>query len=293
MLKIIVEIGTEEQKRIIEKELSVVNIISSHLEEPPLISQIIVPENFDDKVNEIQGSNHYRSLRGHLAIAKNVNTNDGVDLILSKCLYTDDHDNITRLQILIHEYIHAINKGRFPSIETDSHSKSLYLKNLYSLFDEYDANRKSFKIVEEIFPNVSHRYKLNNGRHLKSFIKSLLDAEKANKIHLEINTFRYHADVDLFLQNIDPIFDELSKSIIYSFSYIDSHNNLKKIEPILAKSHFINSKTEKLISFFRQKYDNSDPDLFDGIELIEGFMENFGMKFEDTHQGLYSHVLDI
>lgn len=292
-MKIIVEIGTEEQKKLIEKELSVVNAISSHFEAPPKIAQIIVPTNFDDKVNESQGSNNYKSLRGHFAVAKNIFTNDGVCLIFSKHLFTNDHDNLTRLQIIFHEYVHAVNKDRFPAIETESASKKSYLMHLYALFDEYDANRKSFEVVGELFPDVSHRYKFNNNNHLKYFIKSLLDSNKTKKLREEISKFRLHADVNLFLGNIEPIFDELSMSIIYSFAYIDSKDKLKKVEPLLFKSDFINSKTEELICFYREKFNNGDPYLFDGVRLIEKFMKNFGIRLEDTSQGLYCHVLDI
>jgi len=294
-LEIIVEIGTEEQRRFIENELRTIEIMAGHFEPPPPIKRVIVPNDFDEKVNEIQGTNHYQSLRGHRAVAKNVTTNDGVYLVFSKLLYKDEHDNITRLQIYVHEFVHAYNKLRFPSLETESPSKHLYLSNLYTLFDEYDANRKSFEITESLFPKVSHRYKLNNRKYLKLFIKSLIeDSKYFRQISNEILKFRLrHIDVDRFLKDIDPCFDEISKSIIYTYAYIDHCLKLKKLESFMMKSKFINAKTISLIEFYRNKFELGDPNLFDGYELIKRFMENFGMRFEDTPQGLYCHVLNI
>lgn len=295
-MEIIVEIGTEEQRRLIESELRTIEIMAGHFDPPPPIKCVIVPNDFDEKVNEIQGTNHYQSYRGgHVAVAKNVITNDGVYLVFSKLLYADEHDNITRFQFYVHEFVHAYNKLRFPSLETESPSRYVYLSNLYTLFDEYDANRKSFEITESLFPKVSHRYKLNNRRYLKSFVKSLVeDSKYFRKISNEILKFRLcHSDVDRFLKDIDPCFDEISKSIIYTYSYTDHCLKLKKLESFIMKSKFINAKTISLIDFYRKRFELGDSNLIDGYELIKGFMENFGMRFEDTPQGLYCHVLNI
>jgi len=294
-LEIIVEIGTKEQKRLIESELRVIEIIAGYFEPSTPIKQLIVPNDFDDKVNEIQGTDYYQSSRGHIAVAKNVITNDGIYLVFSRLLYTAEQYNITRLQFYIHEVVHAYNKIRFPSLETKSPSEYRYFLNLYTLFDDYDANRKSFQIVESLFPKVLHQYKVNNKKYLDSYVKSLVeDSKYFREISYEILKFRlYHKDINQFLNDIDPYFDEISKSIIYTYSYIDHCPELKKLETLIMKSKFINTKTIALIEFYRKKFESNDPNLFDGYELIKGFMENFGMRFEDTPHGLYCHVLNI
>ena len=77
-LDIIIEIGTEEQKELISKELSIIKKISRDFNPPPPITQIIVPEDFERKVNDILGVEHYKSQRGgHSVIAKNVPTVNG------------------------------------------------------------------------------------------------------------------------------------------------------------------------------------------------------------------------
>ena len=173
-------------------------------------------------------------------------------------------------------------------------SEYQYLTNLYTLFDEYDANRKSYELVEEFFPDTSPRYKFSHRVHLKSFIKSLLDNKKYyDKICWEISRFRFHAKIDFFCKRINSYFDEVSKSIVYIYSYIDHWDKLQRLQPLLLQSKFINKKTMDLIDFFRSKFDENNPNLLDGDLIISNFMENFGMRFEDTQEGLDCHVLNI
>lgn len=297
-MDIIIEIGTEEQKELISKELSIIKKISRDFNPPPPITQIIVPEDFERKVNDILGVEHYKSQRGgHLVIAKNVPTEDGIILLFSKEskeLYTELHDNQTRLQTYIHEFIHAFNKLRFPKISENPTAANIYFGIIYTLFDEYDANRKSFKITEKVYPQLSHRYKSIHALCLKRFVKIICDDSlHLKKLRKEIVKFKSHNNVDLFLERTKDLVDEVSKSIIYIYSYLDCNYKLKKNKALLEKSYFINDKTIALIDFFRLKYEKEDNNLFDGRKIIEDFMTNFGFRFEDTPKGIYFHILNI
>lgn len=294
-MEIEIEIGSNDQKELIASELKNIKTLIGHLDPSPLITHLIVPRDFDEKVNKIQGTESYHSKRRHnIALAKNIDTESGICLVFSRDLYTDLHDKFTRLHIYCHELFHAFNKIRFPSLITKSYSEYQYLANLYTLFDEYDANRKSFKFVEKIFPDTSPRYKFDHRIYLKRFIKSLLDSsEHYDKIRWEITKFRIHGKVDSYSDRINPYFDDVSKSIVYVYSYIDHWNKLQRLQPLLMQSKFINKKTMDLIDFFRLKFDENNPDLLDGDYIISNFMENFGMRFEDTKEGLYCHVLNI
>ena len=76
-MEIIVEIGTNQQKELICQELETVRTMIETLSLPSQqISKLIVPANFDETVNSLQGSNNYRSERGNLAVAKNVGSTD-------------------------------------------------------------------------------------------------------------------------------------------------------------------------------------------------------------------------
>jgi len=294
-MEIIIEIGTEEQKELIEKELEIIKTLSERFNPSPPLLCIIVPKDFDKKVNEIRGTNSYNSIREHhQAQAKIIETPKGIFLIISNLLYTEIHDNFTRLQLYLHEFMHVLNKERFVRLEEKSPSKSRYLENLYILFDEYYANRKAFDIIDSLSLQASPKYKRSNRTHLKYFIKPLInDSEHYDIIRNEIDKFRIHGLVDQFLKNTNSHFDEVSKAIVYSYSYIDHFPEFHRFKRFLLKSKFVNEKTINLINFYRKKFDGGSTDLSDGIELIAGFIENFGIRFEDCTEGLYCHVINI
>lgn len=293
-MDIIVEIGTNEQNQLIRKELEIIQNVYSSFKLPNPLKQIVVPDNFDTKVNEIQGTSDYSSKReATIAVAKNIVKDEGIFLIFSKDLFTIFHDNFTRLHMYLHELLHAYNTIRLPKFNSEPPSERQYLSNLCTLFDEYYANRMAFEIIHKLYPKTSFRYKRNNYHHLKGFIESIKELNYYTKIRSEIFSFRKHGNVEVFLQNIHPYFDGVSKSIIYVYSYIDCSQKLKKFEKSILESKFVNERTASLMDFFRLKYDNNDFDLLDGKNLIVAFMENFGMKFEDTPDGLYCRVVDI
>lgn len=294
-MEIVVEVGTEQQRELIHQELSIIKSITDALEPPPKITKLVVPANFDEAVNTLQNTNHYKSERGNLAVAKNIPQENGVALVFSPLLYTEGHDNQTRLQIYIHEFFHVVSKSFFPQIPQNSQTDFIYLSNIYTLFDEYYANRKSYNVTENIYPNLSYLYRKNNALHLKDFIESVLgDCNYYKNIRGEMSKFRSHANVETFLKNSDNSLDAATKSLVYIYSYFDHNPKTKRLEPLLEKSHFFDDQTKSLMEFFKKKYEENDFDLFGARELIETFMMNFGVKFKDMENGqLYCHVLDI
>jgi hypothetical protein len=300
-MDIIVEIGTDEQKQLIENELSILEQVSEIADPPPPILKIIVAQDFDETVNKLRNSDSYQSTRGnHVAVAKNVMTQDGLFLVFSPVIFTAEQDNLTRLKLYLHEFSHAYNKSRFPSLITTSESDYRYLTNLYTLYDEYDADRNALNFVDAYLlaknirnTSADHRYRHHVRVGLKGFIDIISDQEIYDEISSQIDAFRYHGNVMRFLLSVDRGLDEISKSIIHTYSSIDHFPKFKRIEPALRRSKFVNIKTEALIDYIRSKFDDNSPDLLDGIPIISRYMENFGIRFEDTDKGWYCHVLDI
>lgn len=292
-MNIYVEIGNEEQKKLITDEIQIIEAILQSLDEPPNILAVWVPEDFDFTVNKLQNTSHYTSIRGQLAIAKNVITENGTHLVFSPYLFTEHHDNNTRMQIYLHETVHALNAMIFPEVPKISRTLDVYGSNIYILYDEYNANRKSFDLCKKIFPNPSDRYKKFVRSGARGCLLDTINSDYYGKIQNEINSFRDHADVGKFLEKIRPNFDEVSKALVYLFAYIDEYKRFCRYERFLSKSKFFSDPAVALIDFFRFKYENQDVDLFDGIDLMKSFMEKFGMSFEDREGGLYCHVVDI
>jgi len=293
-LEILVEIGTSEQQRSINGEFKIIGKISNSLN-PALIEKIIVPCDFRKTVNQIQNISSFKSDRGQKqnVIAKTIELNDSCVLIFSPILYTEGWDNQTRMSIYLHETMHAINYRTFPKSIAKSPSYNRLFANLYTLYDEYYVNRRSFEIIDCGYPNKSKIFDDFIRGNFKSFLQSLNDNRYYEKIKSEINLFRIHRNKDLFLKEVSDIFDAAAKTIVYIYSYIDHFDFAKSQENLINKSNFINKKTKYLINFYRSKYLKDEFDLISGVDLMEDFLTNFGMKFEDRKVGEHCYVLDI
>ena len=296
-MEIIVEIGTDEQKERIYKELSIIDQIAKSLSIPPeAIPKVIVPENFDETINSFTKLNRqYKSQRGHLAIAKNLPLEDGTVLVFSPLLYTSEFDGFMRMQIYSHEVLHVDSKFLFPKIPNDSMADFEYFTQFYRLFDEYYANRMSYEITEDFFEKLSFKYRKHNAAHLKGFIESITENDELfNNIQREIFEFRIHSDLNFFLNNFWKFFETASLSFVYIYSMFDHNPKLKRLEPILTKSPFFDDDVKSLMEYFRTKFEEGNYNFFNDKELIVNFIMNFGLEFECFGKDkYYCHVLDI
>lgn len=292
-----IEIGTEEQKKMIEQEFDLIKRIADECQPPINLLKIIVPWDFEAKINEIEGVDTYRSVRGLglsciTANARITKINDGYAIILSSNNYSDANDTQTRCFTLLHELHHIINKQDFPEIPNDSYVKAQYLYNLYNIYDEYSSDRFAYSVVEDIFSKESEYWKNSINDQIVGFTSIINDPIYYTSIRREIKSFRTHADIHLFFRNIREYFDELFISIAHIFSLFHQYTD-KISRSKLLESPFINEKCFNLMEYLKNKHEKKDNNLFDGNELIIEFMTNFGVKFEHRDYGGYCHVLDI
>jgi hypothetical protein len=294
-LEILLEIGNNKQQKIITNELKVIERLLNIFEPPLNLEKIIVPCDFIKTVNQIQNITLFNSDRGQeqIVMAKTIELNNSCILIFSPIIYTKEWDNQMRMSLYLHELIHAINYRRIPKPITKSLSYNRLFSNLFILYDEYYANRKSFEIINRVYPNKSKIFDDFIQGNFKSFLQSLIDNKYYEKIQSEINLFRIHKNIDLFLKEVPDIFDAAAKAIVYVYSYIDYFVFAKSQENLIDKSNFINKKTKCLIDFYRLKYLKDEFDLISGVDLMQDFLTNFGMRFEDKEVGECCYVLDI
>lgn len=296
-MEINIEIGTEKQKHLIEQELELIKKVVEECKPPINLSKIIVPSDFEAKINELEGIETYKAVRGLgssniNANARIVKLNDGYAIVISPNTYSDFHDTQTRYFIALHELFHIINKRDFPKILEDSYVKARYLDNIYSLYDEYSSDRFAYSLVESIFPSKSKYWKKSVDNDIEGFIGLINDSKYYDSIRHEIEAFRTHAEIEIFCDNTREYIDELAISLAHIFSLF--HHYPDKISRSkLLESPFVNEKTFNLMEYYKDKYEQKNTDLFDGIELIIDFMMNFGFKFEHRNYGGYCHVLDI
>lgn len=294
-MEIIVEIGTMEQKQTIINELKIIEPLLDIFDPPLNLKKVIVPIDFIKTINQIQNTNSFHSDRGQeqIVAAKTIELSESCILVFSPTLYTEGYDNQIRMAIYLHELIHAINYRKIPQSIAKSFSYSRLFSNLYILYDEYYANRKSFEITDCIYPNKSKIFTKFIKGGFNGHLQSLINNGYYEKIKSEIRKFRIDGNIVLFLKEVTDIFDAAAKAIVYSYSYIDHFDFAKKQVCLIDKSNFINEKTKSLVDFYRKNYLEDNFDLISGVNLMENFLINFGMKFEDLEDGEYCHVIDI
>lgn len=294
-MEILVEIGNNKQQKIIANEFKVIETILNRFKPPLNIEKVIVPLDFIKTVNQIQNISSFNSDRGQeqIVLAKTIELNNSCILVFSPNIYTKGWDNQMRMSLYLHELMHAINHRRIPKPITKSLSYNRLFMNLYILYDEYYANRESFEVIDRVYPNKSKIFDDFIQGNFKSFLQSLIDNKYYEKIKSEISLFRIHGNIDSFLKEVHDIFDAAAKNIMYVYSYIDHFDFAKSQENLINNSNFINKKTKCLIDFYRSKYLKNEFDLISGIDLMEDFLTNFGMRFEDRKDGEYCYVLDI
>lgn len=296
-METIIEIGDSEQRKLVEQELSVFPEVVTHFDPPLNICKVIIPLNFEERVNELQGTTTYKSTRGLTdlsinALAKVIELDEGIAIVLSPNLFTESHDTQTRYFVYVHELMHVVNRRRFPKYRGETYSEQTYLGNIYTMYDEYLADRMSFEIIDEVFHAKSSFWTTSILNDLSGFAALIIDPKYHETISAEIASYRVHGDVMQFLKHIHQGFDEVALSIAHIYAIIHQYPKLAT-ETDLSKSKFVNEKTLALVAFFRERFERNEFDLHDGQDLLIRFMTNFGFRFEETPQGPYCYVIDI
>lgn len=134
-MEVIIEVGTDEQKILIAKELELLGMIIGNFNPPLNLTRFIIPDDFDGKVKEIENISRYQSKRGLernevTALAKISPDGNGYAILVSPLLYTTFFDTQIRYFIFLHELSHIINRNDFPKIDKDSPS-SIYIYKHY------------------------------------------------------------------------------------------------------------------------------------------------------------------
>ncbi len=252
-----------------------------------------MPINFDAKVNELQGTLDYKSNRGIVALARNVNLGENDAIVLSPLLYTSDYcDEQVRLYLFLHEMAHTLNRKVFPRLSSNSGSEGIYIENLYTLFDEYVADRFALTLFYNEIPTKTTRWNKFISDFALGFSSLINNPKYYKKIKNEIESFRQHGDSGLFLKKIHEDFHSVAISIGHTFA-ISDHDSQILSSTTLMHSHFVNEKTIALMNFFKVKYHEQVYEINDGFDLIVEFMTNFGMKFTNIPEGTWCQVLDI
>jgi hypothetical protein len=296
-MNIIVEIGTPEEQALIKKELSlVVEHVCNSLDPPLPVLEVIVPRDFDATVNRVGRRTSFKSDRTYGIVAgKIIRGDNGAIIVFSPALYDNLGNVEIRVFLQLHEVCHIYNSRRFQQLSSTSKIPLHYFSNLYIMYDEYSADRMALNYVDYLFPEKPDSFQTHIRYGMEDFRRLLVDDFASyHVVKTEIQSFRQHGDVMQFLRGIDEIFDATAKAIAHGYAYIDHFPQFQNQALHPGASKFYNDRAQRLVEFMRAKYDEDSVDLLDGIPLMEGFMRNFGVRFEVLPSGeVYCHVLDI
>lgn len=299
-MEVVIEIGTEEQKELIEKELRIVEIVADELFSYGDFNGVIITDRFDAVVNDLQGTTGYTGFRKQVAIAKAVSGDKGNYIVVSPIPFSESFDSQCRMLLYLHELFHLIQNYQFPQLLVRGNSYEVYFNNLYILFSEYEAHRTSLSVMqslfekEGIFGSRSKQYRRHIARTFQLHFNSLVKC-KENLCCLKETTdvFRIDGNFPEWFAKTSDIFDEMSKDLIYAVSFADSSEKLQKALPLVEQTWIYKNGGGDLIDYFRKKYENYSLDLLDGIKIMHQYMRKFGYFLKDTTDGIYCRVVDI
>ncbi len=284
-MEVTVEAEIAEKEDTLSEEFSAFSAILVSLGIEKEVKKIIIPKSIEEAVRRIKGDLSYKADREHQEVcAKVLESNDGAIMLFSPILFSPALVQIRWLTYL-HEVLHIYTKTVFRPIETESPSIRWYLTNLYILYDEYFANRKSFEMADQMFEEKTEPYR----KHMRGQLYHLKTLRRKDSFYYtlkkEIAQYSQHGDLRLFLKRIDPTWDQAVKAIVYSYAFIDYKERNKRLDKFLGTAAFINAETEALIQFFRLKYKEGNFDLHEGLAIMKAFTQNFGMTWRDLNDG--------
>jgi hypothetical protein len=287
-IDIVVEVGTDEQKEAIKEELLMVfEWIGEEFLKFIELSQIIIPADFDATVNRLQGTNWYTSDRIQRCVGKVIELDVGNVIIMSHITYSEFFDLGKRCKFLFHEICHLANRKNFTIPEYTHTAKSRHLNTIGIMYDEYTANRFSFKISEKltgIASNITEEVEKEYQGHMSS-----IQDDEQYYLPLKITYQQWYEDGDThrMLSQAYQFIDAAIKDVTYCYSMADSFDSIKE-DFDNRKSMFLNESTVELFKLLR-KWETSEEakiDFDDGIVAMESFMAtSFGITFTDDDNG--------
>ncbi len=300
-MDIFVELDNAAERKEIVNELGILGEASQHFRTAFTVQRIVVPDDFDAKVNELQGSANYRSTPGMEPVSRTIPTREGYVLLFHPMLYTSSaYDNHVRYAIYWHEFTLLVNRSRFPVLLRHKLDRfANYFVNLYQLYDHYCAARRSFEFRDAILSSVlkeqlSSTARTDLERSLAGSLALLRNkAEYYDWIRFQIMEFREHGNVNDFLEQVRDKITRLSFSLIYAYATMDHYADLRHHESLIADAPMLNGNTRAFLEYLRLKYQEDAVDLTDGIDLMEALWANFGVRFVDGERLMECEVLDI
>ena len=227
-------------------------------------------------------------------LAKTIKEADGTAILISPWAFTQGFDTQIRVHCYVHELTHVEQDAIPPKSETPAVAEEIYSENLRILYGEYEAERHALEACADLFDTPSDPYVELHRSVCASFVAALSDDDARQALIRAVARFRFSSiDITGFQAEVRPVFDRISKSLVYAAAYIDSGSGFCEDIPAYASARFMTDSARELLSHFATVYDDGNHDLVNGIALTKAFAQTFGFIYEDTDEGLYCRVVGL
>jgi len=214
--KIIIEVGTETDKKAINEEFKyLLEIIGKPFK--VWFDAVIIPENFEQMIRNLINDETYSAVRGRIAVqAKFVQSEYGSTLLLNPTLFTETYDTMVRFHIYLHETNHFINSLNKKDFSNLSSVDKAYMENISIFYEEYCSERFAWSICREFLGEKTQKYRdyilncIQGHLDIISSVPQSLDNLKKVK-----NNLKLHKNGDRFLRDISPILEPILLSFFY------------------------------------------------------------------------------
>lgn len=290
-----IEVGTDEQRKLIRIEMSVLQHVAEDLGILGTITEVIVPRCFEKTIQELAQDTSFAENRGyHQVMAKIVEIGNGTAIVIAPWLFTEGFDTQIRIGVYVHEIAHVWNRQRFPNRQGETPAEAYYGENLYTLFDEYAAERFSLETCARFFDEPTGLCQEHRESLFWSFLDDLDDQTSYNVLFNAAGAVRLGLmDVGHYQETLQPVFDRSSKALIYAASYIDSTTTFGDHRDDLRAKRLVGDAALRLVEYFRHKYEAADYDLCDGLSTMKEYIASLGFVIEDVAEGLYCRIVGV
>jgi hypothetical protein len=284
-----VEIGTLDVQEVIKTELSLYSDLIDQSDSPPDLRSIYVTSEFEAAVRRLEVSSAYQAERGLgestiRGVAKAIRLAEGYGIVLSSALYTE-YDYQSRVFVYLHEFRHTQNWPKFPKLDGEPRARLDYLTRLYALYDEYCADRWAYRVTDVLFGEASTAYLERQRSDSESYKRLLTDDTYRVTIELQVASLGTGLPAwEKFMRGIQPVMADVVLVTSHAFALMHNKPELLSLADV-QESKFINTRTVALMDYLKQKFDQNNFELMDGVDLCRDYTATFGYFANDQPDG--------
>lgn len=300
--EIIIEIGNEDQKKLVCAEIKCfIIIVEEYFIKTNLscgwFEKAIIPLNFEQKVRELTDDENYKAFRGRVLVcAKSLLDREDKILLINPELFSTFSDTQVRYHMYLHETNHYISKQKKSDYSNLSTSNKYYMENIALLYEEYCSERFAFSINDiladglykersQIFLDFHRNIMQRHYEIVCDIRETLLGVERA------INDFKAHHNGDVFMQTVIPLLSPHLLSFFYLMAFqVAAPEILNK--SILDFPHPFNHVAAIQLKELCHKSFPEQLEAENAIQIVRDFFYLFGFELFDPALGV-KNVLGV